>query len=128
NSGYSSNLLRYPIRIISDHKWINRFYTGYFAALVPLVMLLLLAIYRRVADYGITINRYLVVVLALWLAGIVAYFLVSRTKNIKVIPGSLCVVAFLISFGPWGAFSGSRRSQVNGVAGLLQQNETLRNG
>src|SRR5699024_629697 len=127
-AGILAILLLYPIRSKADHKWINRFYTGYFAALVPLVMLLLLAIYRRVADYGITINRYLVVVLALWLAGIVAYFLVSRTKNIKVIPGSLCVVAFLISFGPWGAFSVSRRSQVNRLASLLKKNEILRNG
>src|SRR5699024_2541261 len=74
---------------------------------------------------GFTIERYFVLVLGLWLAGIVLYFIFSKAKNIKVIPASLCLIALLISFGPWGAFSVSERSQITRLQTYLQQNELL---
>lgn len=127
-AGILAILLLYPIRHRDKDKWINRFYTSYFAALIPLIVLLFLAIYRRVSEYGVTINRYFVIVLSLWLAGIAIYFLVSKLQNIKVIPGSLCVLAFVISFGPWGAFSVSRQSQVHRLKSSLKQNNILQDG
>ena len=43
----------------------------------------------------------------------------SRTKSIKVIPATLCILAFVTAFGPWGAYSLSLRSQTARLGGML---------
>jgi hypothetical protein len=66
-------------------------------------------------------------VYGLWLVAMIAYFTLSKTKNIRVIPGSLCVFAMLISFGPWGAFQISEKSQITRLKGLLVRDSILVN-
>jgi hypothetical protein len=127
-TGIFSILLIYPVRNEEGSRWINKFSKWFYLALFPLIVLLFLAIMRRISEYGITENRYFVFILALWLAGIALYFTISRIKNIKVIPVSLCIIAFLSSFGPWGAFSISTNSQVKRLETYLTQNEILQNG
>lgn len=126
--GILSLLLIWPIRNEEGNKWINWFSRWFYRAIFPLIILLGVAIGKRVLQYGITENRYFVLVVALWLLGIALYFLVSKAKNIKAIPVTLCLVAFLSSFGPWGAFSVSERSQVNRLEGILIQENMLVNG
>jgi len=127
-TGILSLLLVYPIRDRVENVWIRTFSKWYYIVLVPLVGLLLLAIWRRISDYGITENRYFVLVLGFWLAGIVLYFLASKVKNIKVIPMSLCVIACMVSFGPWGAFSVSEQSQIGRLRNLLIKAKVLVDG
>jgi hypothetical protein len=67
-------------------------------------------------------------VLALWLTFTAFYFSISRVKNIRIIPYSLCIIAFLTSFGPWGAFSMSERSQLSRLEEILVNNKILVNG
>ena len=83
---------------------------------------------RRINDYGITEQRYFILVLALWLLFIAAYFLISKTKNIKVIPISLCLLALASSFGPWGAFSVSLANQKHHLKFLLEKYSMLADG
>ena len=94
----------------------------------PLIILLFLAIKRRIGDYGFTEERYFDFVLACWLALVCLYFLISKTKNIKLIPISLCVVVLFSSFGPWGAFSVSLRSQMGRLNHYLGKNNMLNAG
>jgi hypothetical protein len=84
-----------------------------------MLVLLHLAIWRRISEYGITERRYFVLALAVWLTGVVLYLLLSRRKSIRVIPASLCVLALGVSFGPWGAFAVSERSQVGRLTEYL---------
>lgn len=127
-TGIFSLLLVHPIRDRIENVWIKRFAKWYYIAEVPLVIVLLTAIWRRVSEYGITENRYIVLLLGVWLAVIVLYFLMSKTPSIKAIPASLCVGAFLVSFGPWGAFQVSERSQVNRLEKVLAEAGLLKNG
>lgn len=124
-AGILALLLLHPIRNQENNRWINLFSKGYYIALIPLVVLLMLSIWVRISEYGVTVNRYFVATLAVWLAGIVMYFLIGKAKNIKVIPISLCVMALLISFGPLGAFEVSKRSQLDRFEQLLERNELL---
>ena len=57
----------------------------------------------------------------------VVYFMLSKTGNIRVIPGSLCVFAVLISVGPWGAFQISQKSQIARLRELLVRDSILVN-
>ena len=70
-SGMLSLLLVYPIQHQEENRWIKIFSKWYYIALVPLVTMLLLAIGRRISDYGITTSRYLVLVMGVALAGLV---------------------------------------------------------
>lgn len=126
--GILSLLLIWPIREREENSWIKIVDKWFYRALYPLIILLGLAIFKRVSQYGITENRYFILILALWLAIIASYFLLSKTKNIKVIPISLCLIAFLSSFGPWGAFSVSERSQINILEQLLTTEKIAVNG
>ncbi len=127
-AGILSLLLIHPVRNDENNKWMLVFSRFFYFAIFPLIILLFLAIKRRISDYGITENRYFVLVLALWLVFIAIYFLSSKIKNIKLIPISLCLVAFLSSFGPWGAFEVSLRSQKKHLSSVLEKNKMLSDG
>lgn len=126
--GVLSLLLIYPIRNDENNKWILLFSRLFYFALFPLIILLFLAVKRRISDYGITEQRYFILVLALWLLYIAVYFLVSKSKNIKVIPISLCLLALASSFGPWGAFSVSLANQKHHLQSLLEKYSMLSGG
>lgn len=127
-SAIVSLVLVYPVRDKTENVWLRTFSKWFYIALLPLLVMLFLAILRRISEYGITENRYFVLLLSFWLAGITFYFILSASKSIKIIPVSLCVLTFLSSFGPWGAFAVSRRNQVGRLEKLLIKNGVLING
>ncbi len=127
-TGIFSLLLVHPIADRPENKFIRLFSRNYYRVLAPLVILLFLAIWRRVADYGITERRYYVLLISFWLAGVIVYFILSRARNIKVIPASLCVLSFLSAFGPWGALGVSRQSQMGRLEEILTRRGMLVGG
>ena len=126
--GILSFLLIWPLRKKEENQWINIFAKWFFISLLPLIVLLSLAIYRRVGEYGITELRYLVIMLVVWLFVIAVYFIVKGNENIKLIPLTLFFFVLFSSFGFWGAFSVSRMSQKARFEGLLQANNMLKDG
>jgi hypothetical protein len=124
-AGILSALLLWPVREEEGNRWIRRFSGGFYWALLPLTVLLLLAIWRRISDYGLTEHRYFVIIIAFWLAGIAIYFIISRRDNIKVIPITLCILAIAGTFGPWSASSVAIRSQVVRLGDLLEREKIV---
>lgn len=116
--GMLALLLVWPIKAEPGVRWVSLFARSFFVTLVPLLLLLSLAIYRRISSYGFTEERYILVVLGLWLVGITGYFLVSRQPTIRVIPVSLFILTVLSAFGPQGASAVSRESQQARLARL----------
>jgi hypothetical protein len=127
-TGIFSLLLIEPLREKEGINWIRIFSKWFYIILFPLIILLFTAILRRTGEYGITERRYFVFVLACWLTFMAVYFSASKVKNIKIIPYSLCIIAFLTSFGPWSAFSVSERSQYSRLEEILTRNNILVNG
>ncbi|MEN8223627.1 MAG: DUF4153 domain-containing protein [Acidobacteriota bacterium] len=123
-----SLLLMYPIRDKSENSWIRKAGKWLYIVLIPLIGVLFLAVTERIGDYGITESRYLGIALGIWLSVQVIYFLFSRSKSIKFTIVSLCISAFLVSFGPWGMLSVSQHSQVKRLSGLMTKNGILING
>ncbi|MDD3732822.1 MAG: DUF4153 domain-containing protein, partial [candidate division Zixibacteria bacterium] len=117
-----------PIREKIETLWIKRASRWYYLILLPLIVVLFLALWRRISEYGLTEDRYLGLAIGVWLAFIAGYFLFSRSKSIKMIPASLCAVAFLISVGPWGMFSVSEQSQISRLEKMLVADSILVNG
>lgn len=121
--GILSLLLVYPIRNLEENRWINWFTKWFYLLMLPLLVLLFLAIYKRVGDYGITEQRYVLIMLGVWLLMIVVYFLIRGTQNIRVIPVSLTILCIIILIGPWSISSLSRDSQLNQLKVLLEKKE-----
>jgi hypothetical protein len=123
--GILSLLLIYPIRNQDENRWLKSFNRSFYYVLIPLIVLLLWAVLARVIDYGVTEERYFLIILAAWLAFINVYFLLSKSQNIMIIPFSLCLVTVLSVYGPQGAFSISRRSQINELKQLFEKQGSL---
>jgi hypothetical protein len=123
-----SLLLMHPIRDRSENAWIRAAGKWLYIVLIPLIVVLFLAVTERIGDYGITESRYAGIALGIWLVAQVLHFLFSKSKSIKFTIGSLCLLAFLVSFGPWGMLSVSQRSQVGRLSRLLTKNGILING
>jgi hypothetical protein len=59
--------------------------------------MLFYAIYLRINQYDLTINRYFVVIFGIWLLVISIYFIFSKKKNLMVIPAILTIFTIIIS-------------------------------
>jgi hypothetical protein len=127
-AGIFSLLMIHPVKDDEQNKWMNIYSRWYYRLLFPLLILLAVAIYVRIDNYGITENRYFLIALAVWLFITIIYFLFSKNKRIQWIPVSLSVVALLSVFGPWGAFAISEKSQVGRLEKLLLENNIIING
>lgn len=125
--GILTILLLYPYGKEEGNGWIKKISRWYYVALFPLVGLLFIAIFIRLDEYGITINRYVIVLLGVWISLVCCYFISGR-KNIKFIPTSLAIMLVIMSFGPWSIFSVSERSQITRLESILEEVKILKNG
>ncbi len=124
-AGIFSFLLIYPLRDKQEERWISVFNRWFYIALIPLTVMLFVAIFKRLQQYGFTEERYFVLLLAFWLTGIIAYFLISKKDDIRVIPVSLFVLSIA---GVFTAFPIARMSQLNRFEAMLEKYDLLENG
>ena len=127
-TGILSLLLLHPARDSEDAGWLKPAFRWFYVLMIPPALMFPLALWRRISEYGITEARYGAAVLAVWLIFIVAYFLLSKAKSIKVIPASLGVFALVVGFGSWGMFHVSEQSQTGRLQELLVREGILVDG
>ena len=93
-------------RAYEEESALTRVFRRYFPLLVlPQVCMLFYAIYLRIAQYDITMNRYFVVVFGIWLTIISLYYVLSTKRYLSLIPSSLVAIILIISVGPWSVYS-----------------------
>ncbi|WP_462268107.1 DUF4153 domain-containing protein [Mucilaginibacter sp.] len=126
--GILSILLVYPIRNHEDSKWIRAFSRSFYFLLIPLIVLLFIAVWARILPYGITPQRYFLLMLGVWLALITGYFLLSKQQSIKVIPVSLALLALLSLYGPQSALAVSVYSQSHRLIQIFKKYSALADG
>jgi hypothetical protein len=94
-------LLLYPVYLRKEDR-VAVFLSRYFGLLLmPLLALMTVGIFRRIGDYGLTINRCYVLLLNVWFYAIFIYLYFSRSRHIKWILISPAVILLLVSVGPW---------------------------
>jgi len=125
--GIFTNLLLFPYQKEEENSWIKGFYKVFYFLLLPLTAMLFIAIGIRVEEYGLTVNRYIIVLMGIWLTFISFYFIFGF-KSIKIIPISLAIAMILASFGPWGMFSWSEQNQLNRLEKILTESGILVDG
>ena len=126
--GAATLLVGYPIR--ETGGTLVRLFWRYWVWLTALpVILLFLAVYRRIADYGVTEERYLMVLIGVWALGL-AIIRVTRGENfdLRLMPGVLALLLLAASFGPGGAIGFSVMSQRAELEKLLIKRGVLVDG
>jgi hypothetical protein len=126
--GTASYMVAYPWRD-AGYRPVRWFMRSWFWLMVVPTVLLMLAVLQRITEYGVTPERYCLVLFALWLASMVAYLGSARGRmDLRVIPASLAIGLVFSSFGPWGAAAISVRSQVAQLQNVLHGDNSLSNG
>ena len=111
----------YPVREQEKNKVVT-FISHWFGLLIlPFLALMTIGIFRRIGDYGITVNRCYVLLLNIWFYGIYIYLFFSRSRHIKWILISLVVVAFLTSVNVWGVAKITKISLTKEVSAVLNK-------
>lgn len=85
--------------------------------------MLFAAIGMRIAEYSWTEDRYMIVLLGVWLLGISLYFLLYRHARIKWIFVSLSLVILFSQVGPLNVYTVSRTAQTERLKDYLKQLE-----
>lgn len=106
-----TKLLLHPQSLNTKNPTVRKFINFIHLSFIPNTIMLWLAIYVRIHNYGITINRYLLIALAIIASLFTFYFNFSRRKKIEFIPFTIVPLSLLILYGPWSAFTLSRMSQ-----------------
>ena len=83
-----------------DSKAIKLFRKIFPYAVIPQIFMLFYAIYLRIAQYDLTVNRYFIVIFGLWLLVISLHFVFSKKKSLIALPISLAFFIILISIIP----------------------------
>lgn len=73
-------------------------------AVVPQVFMLFYAIYLRINQYDITVNRYFVIVFWIWLLLVSLYYIFSKKKYLGNLIVWLTLFTIIISVGPWSVY------------------------
>lgn len=127
--GIFALLLVHPLKEQTNKSWVKLFSQIFYFSLIPLMILLFVAIFTRLLEYGFTEPRYFVLLLAVWISLIFVYFVFYKKANIKFIPISLFVFGlFALIFPFLNAFSVSKNSQKKELVKILTENNLLKDG
>lgn len=114
--------------VLEESKLAKTFKIWFPKAILPILVMMFMSIFQRVNQYGITENRYYIVVLGVWVFGIMLYFSFKKPLKNIVIPITLSIIVLNSVFGPLSSFSISKYSQNNRLDSLLEKNRMLQNG
>ena len=121
-------MILYPLRVREENKAVNLLSKYFPLILLPLLVLMFVAIVRRLDDYGLTMNRFYILILNLWMFGVCVWMFLSKPKRIKWIAISFALVAFLSSVGPWSIGNITQRYLQHGLQQHLADLHLLDNG
>jgi len=113
---------------VGEGKFLRVFRKYFPFAVLPQILMLFYAIYLRIAQYDLTMNRYFVIVFGVWLTIISLYYTISKKKLILFIPATLTLISIGISVGPWGVFSLPLDRQYNRFISNIEKAGILQDG
>jgi Domain of unknown function (DUF4153) len=126
--GTATYMVAYPWREVG-YRPVRWFMRSWFWLMVIPTLLLTLAVWQRIAEYGVTPERYCLCLFAIWLLAMAIYMGLARGRiDLRAIPASLALALLVSSFGPWGFTSVSIRSQLVEFRHILEKQEVLVDG
>ncbi len=121
--GYITYVFSYIFE--EKNKYISVFRKYFPYVVIPQIFMLFYAIYLRISQYDVTINRYFVVIFGLWLLCISVYYALSKKKYLGHLFTSLTLFTIIVSIWPWGVYSLPESRQYDRLVQNLQQANIL---
>ena len=118
-----ANFMLYPL--LKKERWARSFSYISYGLVTPMTVVMFMALKIRIDDYGITEPRYYGVVLCFWLLGISLYFILSKKKNLIILPVTLLIITLISSTGPLSSMNISKWSQMGRLETALIENGIL---
>lgn len=112
--------------LVKENRLIEKFKRWFPIFSIPLIILALVAIFERIFQYGVTENRYIIVMVIIWLMFNMAFY-IFRT-DVRIVIVSLITVVFISLFTPLNMTRISERSQNRRLEKLLVNNGFIKNG
>ena len=110
-------------------RLLRLFMRFWFFLLVAPAVLLAVAIQRRLADYGVTPDRYGIILVAVWVAALVFYLAIRRNRaDMRAILGAAALLLLVGAVGPMGANGLTVSSQFTRLVALLENHGILADG
>ena len=88
----------------------------------PLLVLMSVAILRRVSDYGITTNRLYILLETFWFFVVCVYLIVNKNKRILWIPLTFCLLFLLSSAQPMNFCKLPKHIMSTSVSKIIERN------
>lgn len=111
-----------------NSSWsINFIYWMPKVIILPLIMMFS-ALWIRISQYGITENRYYVLLAGSWIFAVMFYYIFSKKQRNTLVILSLALITLVSVFGPWSSFAVSMKSQNRRFENILRENEMVREG
>lgn len=124
--GIFATLLVRPLRGRSEKSWVNLFSKMFFYTVLPLLVLLYVAIFTRILEYGYTEPRYFLLASAVWVTVVTLYNLASKDAKSKFVPISLfCIGVFALAMPFLNAFAVAKKSQWHQLEMTLRTEKIL---
>jgi hypothetical protein len=113
--------------ILEENKIAKLFKIWFPKVILPVLLMMFMSIGQRVGQYGITENRYYIMVLGGWVTGIMIYFSLKKPLKNIIIPISLSIIMLNSVFGPLSSYSLSKMSQNRRLENILNRNNMIDN-
>jgi len=114
------------VRAIEKERKIFELFTRYISrTIIPILLMMFVSVFQRISQYGITENRYFVLVVGIWLFFVYVALSINRRLRTIVIPISLIIVITLGVFSPFNAYIVSKWSQNNRLEEILRANNMI---
>jgi hypothetical protein len=108
-------------------NWVKYFISWFSKLILPLIVMMFVSMGIRISAYGVTENRYYVLIMGVWIAAIMIYYSLKKSPNSIMLPVSLAIIAVLSVVGPWSSFSVSEYSQNKRLEGILTKYDMIEN-
>ena len=125
--GVFALLLAYPMRQDPDERWVSVWDRLYFWLMIPLIGLLIYAVYIRVDNYGYTANRVVLIYLIIWLGVLSVYMLSGRRWGIVFVPASLLILTIFSMIGPLSSSRLAVNWHIDHLLGLMDEHKLVPN-
>lgn len=110
-------------------RLLRAFMRGWFWLLIVPAGLVAVAIWRRISDYGVTPDRYGIVLVAVWIAALAAYLAWRRREaDMRAMLGGFAALLLVGAAGPFGAHGLTVASQFARLEALLVRTGHLKEG
>lgn len=116
------------ILILFDRRKSSEFISTYHIAIVPLILIYFMGIWvLRVYDYGLTLNRYVLIVFGIFQTGVALYYIMGK-RDIRYILSFLFLTVLGSLYGPLSAYPVCENSQSARFIQVLNRNQLLLKG